>query len=299
MESKYKSLSFFEFSERFPDENSCYVELSRLKWGNVFKCKKCSYDKYCKATRPYDRQCNRCHHVESVTSGTLFHKVKFSILKAFYIVYLVSTNKKGITSTELSRKLELRQKTCWMFKQKVMRAMKSSGNFLLEGSVEVDETFVGGQEEGVVGRKKDKKKLVVFAIEKKLKGVSRVYGKVIKHASGEELGTFMKDNIKEDAQIKTDGWRGYNPVKKSFKNLKQEKSEKKGKSFPQMHRVIMGFKGWLRGMHHSVDNLQAYIDEYCYRFNRSLMKENIFDNLLERMVKAEPFPYKFIYLINA
>jgi len=89
---------------------------------------------------------------------TLFHKVKFSILKAFHIVYYVSTNKKGISSTELSRKLGLGQKTCWFFKQKVMNGMKSSGNFLLVGNVEVDETVIGQQETGVVGRKNAKKK---------------------------------------------------------------------------------------------------------------------------------------------
>jgi len=66
-------------------------------------------------------------------------------LKAFYIVYFVSTNKKGISSTELSRKLGLRQKTCWFFKRKVMKAMESSGNYPLKGSVDVDEFFVGGQ----------------------------------------------------------------------------------------------------------------------------------------------------------
>jgi hypothetical protein len=69
---------------------------------------------------------------------TLFHKIKFPILKAFYIVYFISTNKKGITSTELARKLDLKQKVCWLFKRKVMKAMDSSGNFPLSGSVEVD-----------------------------------------------------------------------------------------------------------------------------------------------------------------
>lgn len=68
-------------------------------------------------------------------------------------MYYVSTSKKGIASTELSRKLDLRQKTCWMFKQKVMQAMASSGDNLLTGKVEVDEFVIGQQEEGVVGRK--------------------------------------------------------------------------------------------------------------------------------------------------
>jgi hypothetical protein len=295
MENKFKSLTIFEFQERFPDENACYEYLIELKWGNGFTCPNCGHTNYCKGKRQYDRQCTSCHRICSPTSGTLFHKLKFSILKAFYIVYYVSTNKKGISSTELSRKLGLRQKTCWAFKQKVMKAMQSSGRHKIGGKAEVDETVVGGQEGGVKGRKNGKKKLVVFAIEKQGKGVSRMYGKVIKQSSSKELGAFMESVLETDAHIKTDKWRGYQPLKKDFCNLEQIESGKKGGNFPELHRTIMGFKGWLRGMHHQVENLQAYVDEYCYRFNRNFMKEGIFENLLLRMVKAPPFNYKPYY----
>lgn len=299
MEAKFKSLSVFEFQERFPDKDSCYRLLEEMKWGKGFICPKCSYTKSCKATRPYERQCNSCHTTISVTSGTLFQGVKFSLLKAFYIVYYVSTSKKGISSTELSRKLELRQKTAWLFKKKVMKAMESSNNFMLEGNVEVDETVVGQQEEDVVGRKNGKKKLVVVAIEKKGKGVSRMYAKVISKASSKELGDFMKKKISKEANIKTDNWTGYRPLKEHFTNMRSVSSGKKGRNFPELHRSIMGFKGWLRGMHHSVKDLQAYLDEYCYRFNRSNMKEGIFDNLMNRMIKTPPYTYKMMSLTNA
>lgn len=89
-----------------------------------------------------------------------------------------------------------------------------------------------------------------------------MYGKVIKKSSAKELGEFMKTTIGTNAQIKTDKWRGYSPLAKDFKNLVQVDSGKKGGNFPDLHRCIMGFKGWLRGMHHQVENLQAYIDEY-------------------------------------
>lgn len=299
MEARFKSLSIFEFQEKFPDDSCCYRYLDGLKWGGGFKCLKCGYTKSCNASRPFERQCNRCHNTVSVTSGTLFQGLKFPILKAFYIVYYVSTSKKGIASTELSRKLELRQKTAWFFKQKVMKAMESSGSFPMEGKVEVDETVVGQQEEGVVGRKNKDKKLVVFAIEKKGRGVSRMYGKVIEKASAKELGSFMKQHIAKEACIKTDEWTGYKPLMGDFANMTRIKSGKKGENFPELHRVIMGFKGWLRGMHHHVDNLQAYVDEYCYRFNRNKMKEGIFENLMKRMVKADPFPYKSMLLSYA
>lgn len=172
--------------------------------------------------------------------------------------------------------------------------MKSSGLYKIAGKAEVDETVVGGQESGVVGRKNNKKKLVVFAIERKGKGVARVYGKVIEKSSAKELGSFMKSTIEANAEIKTDEWTGYKPLKKEFVNLYQVPSGKKGENFPDLHRVIMGFKGWLRGMHHRVEHLQAYVDEYCYRFNRNSMTDGIFDNLLCRMVVAEPCPYKII-----
>lgn len=298
MEQQFRSLTIFDFQKRFKNDEDCLSYLSELKWGNGYTCPKCGNTKYCNGDRAFSRQCTKCHYISSPTSGTLFHKVKFPLLKAFYIVYYVSTNRKGISSTELSRKLGLRQKTCWFFKQKVMRAMKSSGQFKMSGKVEVDETIIGGQEEGVRGRKNNKKRLVVFGIERKGKGISRVYGRVIRKSSAKELGTFMKDTIDSNAQIKTDEWPGYSPLKKIFANLHQVPSGKKGKNFPDLHRVIMNFKSWLRGTHHRVNNLQAYIDEYCYRFNRNNMKEGIFDNLLMRMVKAEPMSYK-VYCLNA
>ncbi len=141
----FESLTIFEFQKRFPDDRACLDYLCGLQWASGFVCPKCGNTKYCKGMKEHTRQCTKCNYQMSPTSGTLFHKVKFSILKAFYIVYYVSTNKKGISSTELSRKPGLRQKTCWLFKQKVMRAMKSSGNNKMKGKVEVDETVVGGQ----------------------------------------------------------------------------------------------------------------------------------------------------------
>ena len=104
----------------------------------------------------------------------------------------------------------------------------------------------------------------------------------------------MKSTIELSANIKTDEWTGYKPLTKDFHNLIQIPSGKKGGNFPDLHRTIMGFRGWLRGMHHRVGHLQSYIDEYCYRFNRSNMKEGVFENLMIRMIKAQPMTHKQI-----
>jgi hypothetical protein len=89
-------------------------------------------------------------------------------------------------------------------------------------------------------------------------------------------------------KITTDKWTGYIPLKADFENLTRVASGKKGSNFPELHRVVMNLKSWLRGVHHHVNDLQDYLNEYCYRFNRSFMKENIFDNLMKRMIEAEP-----------
>lgn len=294
MESKFKSLSVFEFQKRFGSENQCLAYLAEHKWSSGYSCNRCGHRNYCNGNKRYERQCTHCRYIESPTANTLFHKVKFPLVKAFWVVYCLSTSKKGIASTELSRKLQLRQKTCWLFKQKVMRAMRSSQLFPMSGQVEVDETYVGGQDDKAVGRNEGKKKIVVVSIEKKGKGVSRMYGRVIKTASRKNLKKFMKDHIDKDAKIRTDGWTGYQGLSDCFPKLTREKSQAKGKNFRDLHRTIMIFKAWLRGIHHSVRHLQPYLDEYCFRFNRQKMKEGIFENLMNRMIEGEPYPYKLI-----
>lgn len=177
-----------------------------------------------------------------------------------------------------------------------MKAMSSSGKNPMDGKVEVDETFVGGQDEKALGRNEGKKKIMVVAVERKGRGVSRLYGRVVETAARKHLKQFMLDHIAADAEVRTDRWSGYNSLESEFPKLVQQKSEKKGKNFPQLHRTIMMFKVWLRGIHHSVSHLQPYIDEYTYRFNRHKMKEGIFENLMERMVAKPPYPYKEFYL---
>jgi hypothetical protein len=289
MEKSYESLSLFDFQQQFSTDNQCLAYLAAEKWKNGYVCSKCGHTHYCAGMSQYSRQCTRCKHTDSPTSGTLFHKVKFPLVKAFYIVYFVATSKKGIASTELSRKLGLGQKTCWYFKRKVMKAMQSSDNYLLTGKIDVDEFFVGGQEKGKKGRGKENKKLVVLAIEKKERGISRMYGKVIEKADSKNLGGFMRTKIEPQANIKTDKWLGYKPLKKDFENLVQVDSGEKGGNFPEIHRAIMLFKAWLRGIYHRVNDLQAYIDEYTYRFNRHLMKTSIFQNLISRMINRKPY----------
>lgn len=219
----------------------------------------------------------------------MFDKCKFSLLVAFHIAFKISTKKKGMSSLELSEEYELRQKTCWEFKRKIQQAMKSSGNYPLTGEVHVDEFYVGGEEDGVIGRNSDsKKKLIVVALEIVKGGVGRAYAQVIDDASATSFRPFFHKYISREAKIITDEWNGYKPLMNEY-SIEQRKSED-GKNFPQMHIHIMNIKGWLRGIHHhcSKERMQGYLDEYHFRYNRRNQMDTIFDVLLRRMVKYQP-----------
>jgi hypothetical protein len=83
MEKRFKSLNLFEFQSRFPDSDKCREYLAELKWKDGYSCAKCGHGKHCPGNSPFDRQCTRCHYVESPLAGTIFHRCKFPLLKAF------------------------------------------------------------------------------------------------------------------------------------------------------------------------------------------------------------------------
>ena len=283
----FTGTNILEFVKRFDTKEKCLNYLGSIKWERGFSCINCDNTTWSKTKFSYVRRCNKCKYKQSATSGTLYHKCKIDMPKAFMIAFLVSTGKKGISSTELSRKLSLRQKTCYAFKRKVMASMASSGFIKLAGTVDVDEFFVGGLEEGKIGRSKGKKRQVVMGIEMQKKGIVRCHALKIESCGTKQLKPFFEKHISKEANIRTDKWRGYRPLKNEYKNLNQEKSNPK-QNFKLFHRQVMMIKGWLRGIHHSVRNLQPYLDEFCYRFNRIKSFDGIFHNLTSRMINHKP-----------
>jgi len=290
---KFIGVNSITFNRQFQTDEDCFKYLSEIKWQSGYICKKCGHSKYYKGVKPCSRRCMRCKYDESPTAGTMFDKCKFSLLKAFHIAFKISTKKKGMSSEELSDEFELRQKTCWEFKWKIQQAMQSSGRYPLRGVVHVDEFFVGGEEEGGKrGRGKGNKRLVIIALEivKGVKGsFGRAYAAVIRDASSNSFKPFFEKYIDKDADVVTDEWTGYKPLKSTYKNMRQVPSNN-GKSFPELHIHIMNIKIWLRGIHHhcSEERLQGYLDEYHFRFNRRNRMEAIFDLLTQRMVQYEP-----------
>lgn len=287
--NNFVGVNSIKFNQKFKTDDDCLSYLASIKWEEGYSCKKCKASKFCVGKKMHNRRCIKCRYDESPTAGTMFDKVKFSLLKAFHIAFKISTKKKGMSSLELGQEFELRQKTCWEFKWKVQQAMASSLKYPLTGIVHVDEFMVGGPEEQKRGRNKGSKKLIVVALEITSEGVGRAYSEVIEKASSNELGSFLKKYVSNESTIISDKWRGYTSLKKDFSKLEQVDSND-GKNFKDIHIHIMNIKGWIRGIHHhcSKERIQGYLDEYHFRYNRRQNMTSIFDILIKRMVKNEP-----------
>lgn len=131
----FQSIDVKEFKSRFQDDDACLEFLANEKWENGYKCRKCGHDHYCSGRTPYSRRCTKCKHEESATSHTVFHRCRIPLHQAFEIAYMVCTAP-DISSHEISRRINIRQMTCWSFKKKIVECIEKRKDF---SKIEVDE----------------------------------------------------------------------------------------------------------------------------------------------------------------
>ncbi len=284
----YKGQNLLEFAERFKTDSDCIEYLAHMKWSESYACLKCGH-KASQTRSNFSRVCNKCSHIESATANTLFHKVKFGVRKAFFICFEMTTTTKSLSASYVAERFGVTEKTARLFMHKVREAMKSSGQHPIDGTVHIDEFVIGGKEKGKVGRSYDsKKKKIVCAVELTEEGkVKRMYSMKIENYSAKELKKMFEAHISTDASVTTDLWKGYRPLMKEY-NISQIKSDN-GLNFKALHTMVHQIKSWIRTTYSwvSESNINRYLDEFCYRINRSQMKENIFNNIIRRMVVAD------------
>ena len=284
----FQGRNLLEFTEHFKTDDCCKEYLATIKWKDEFKCLKSS-NKTSQIRKNFARTCNKCSHTETASANTLFHKVKFGLRKAFFICFEISTTTKSLSASYMGVRFGVAEKTARLFMHKVREAMKFSENHPMKGNVHIDEFVVGGYEKGKSGRSYDsKKKKVVTTVELTDKGkIKRMYALKIDNFSAKELEKIFTKHIDQNATITTDLWKGYRPLFKEYK-ITQIKSDN-GKNFMALHTMNQQVKSWIRTTYSCVSdfNINRYLDEFCYRLNRSQSKINIFDNLIQRMVKSD------------
>jgi hypothetical protein len=291
----FKGQNLLEFAEAFKTDDDCKKYLADIKWKNGYSCTKCSHSAS-QNRKSFGRICNVCAHIESATANTLFHKVKFGVRKAFFICFEMATSTKSLSASYMAVRYGVTEKTARLFMLKVREAMSSNENNPIDGIVHVDEFVLGGKEQGRIGRSyKGNKKKAITAVELTKEGkVKRMYAMRIEDFSARSLQYMFIKHISRDAQITTDKWKGYRPISKVY-NINQIGSNN-GLNFKALHTMIHQIKSWIRTTYSWVSdfNINRYFNEFCFRINRSQSKSTIFNNLITKMVNAEPIYQKQI-----
>jgi transposase-like protein len=290
-----------EFEARFSTDAACREYLFQLRWPDGFRCPRCGGQKSWPISDVL-LQCSGCSYQSSVTAGTIFQDTRKPLTLWFRAVWWVTSQKNGASAMGLQRVLGLRSyKTAWTWLHKLRRAMVRPDRDRLTGRVEVDETYLGGLEEGVRGRQTERKALIVVAAQEDGPGIGRIRMRRIVDASADSLVLFVQDSVEAGSVVHTDGWLGYEPLKsKSYDHeITFLKGKKKTPSelMPRVHRVISLLKRWLMGTHQgavSLEHLDYYLDEFTFRFNRrkSRSRGKLFFRLLQQAVAIDPVPYK-------
>lgn len=284
----------------FPSDGACMDYLDWLRWPDGFRCPHCGA---ADAGRDHSGRyrCKGCRRRVSVTAGTIFDKTRIPMTVWFEAVWLVTADKGGVSAAHLHRVLPISSyPTAWAMLARLRQVMGAAESTRLSGTVEVDETFIGGPRPGKAGRGALGKTLVAGAIEITPRGWGRARLAVIPDASAPSLKDFVTANIAPGAVVITDGWTAYPPALGEYVHEPVNVSAS-GKPahevLPAVHRLFALVKRTIDGTYHgsgTVEHLPEYLDEFVFRFNRrhSHHRGLVFMRLLQRAVGGDPVTFE-------
>ena len=289
-----------EFDAQFGSEEACRAYLVRLRWPDGFRCPACGQQKAWSVRRRLF-ECATCGRQTSVTAGTIFQDTRSPLTVWFRAMRAVTSQKTGTSALTLQQVLGLGSyQTAWTWLHKLRRAMVRPGRDRLAGDVEVDETYVGGLEDGLSGRGAQKKALIVVAAEDVGQRLGRIRLRRVPDASAKSLQGFIDDVVEPGSQVHTDGWTGYDRVQAHGYRHRitylSEHPQPANELLPRVHLIASLLKRWLLGTHQgavSPAHLDSYLDEFTFRFNRRRSRHRgmLFYRLAQQAVQVNPVPY--------
>lgn len=294
-----------EFQRMFPDDAACAAYLERARWRSGFVCAHCDADgePYRFEARPGVLRCRKCRRDTALTAGTVMERTHIPLNTWFWAAYLVSSHTPGISATQLRRQLGLsRYETTFQILHKLRAGMVRPDADRIGGHanehVEVDETWVGGRTRGE-GKGVHEQVLVAAAVEvcqrkpgskRENKRGGRYAGRlrlaIVPDRTARSLAGFVESAIEPGSMVITDGWSSYKSLgKRGYDHLPAPEAGDPAVAeeyLPIIHLIFSNLKAWINGVHHGVSpkHLQAYLNEFTFRFNRRFYPFNAFRSLL-------------------
>ena len=293
--------TLLELEEQFATEDACLEYLFKLRWPGGFRCPRCGHEKaWLTQRRLY--HCVDCGFQASVTTDTIFQDTKKPLRLWFRAIWHLTSQKYGANALGLQRVLGLGSyHTAWTWLHKLRHAMVRPGRDRLSGTVEVDETYIGGRKPGKRGRGASGKVLVVVAVEVREDKVGRIRLRRVLDASGRSLERAVNEAVEPGSTVRTDGWQGYRglPGMGYVHEVVREEAEVGRNLLPKVNRVVALLKRWLLGTYQGrvqPSHLDYYLDEFTFRFNRrtSRSRGKLFYRLVQHAVVTSPILSKDI-----
>jgi transposase-like protein len=289
--------TLMDLERRFHDEGACASYLAKLRWPTGWVCPRCEGRESWLVRRNRWR-CGQCRYEVSVSAGTLFQDSHLPLTTWFRAMWYVTSQKNGVSALGLQRVLGLGSyKTAWAILHKLRRAMVRPGRDRLNGVVEVDETYWGGEEPGAIGRGAEEKALIIVAAHENGKGIGRIRLRRIPDLTRASLHGFIAQTIEPGSTVRTDGLQAYRELSGYAHERQVQRRQAEGEHLlPRVHRVVSLLKRWLLGTHQGAvghDHLDAYLDEFTFRFNRrtSASRGKLFYRLVQQAVQVDPAPF--------
>lgn len=294
-----EAMTLFEFHQRFPTEKECAQHLFNLRWPDGFTCPRCSGQKYWFHSSRLLYECKNCRYQVSLTAGSAMHKTKTPLMVWFWTIFLVACDKRGHSALSISKELKVSYWVAWTLLQKIRRAMRGQDSqYKLKGIVEFDDAYFGGKDGGEKrGRGTSKSKvLVAISTDEEKKYAGFVKMQVVKNLDADTVNKFVTENIEPGSKVQTDDLNIYDSLSDHGIVHEQYPIVSGEKPLPWAHTIIANAKRFILGTYHGLDSkhLQAYLDEFCYRFNRRFWEDQLFDRLLAACINSESISYSEI-----
>ncbi|MDN3551483.1 IS1595 family transposase [Mucilaginibacter aquaedulcis] len=290
-----------KFRKDYPNDDVCLDMIFKLRFAKMPCCPQCSQQTTFK--RIVGRRCYQCSDKDCQyqlypTAGTVFEKTKTSLVDWFYVIYLMTSTRNGVSGKEIQRQLGVTYKCAWRMGHQIRLLMANGGlEGMLSGVVEVDETYIGGKAQ-------NKHKKVREAVNQNGKGVNspkvavmamlerdgNIRTQIIPKATGAVLKPIINDNVKGGSVVITDGHRGYKGLDTSFEHsvVNHEQDEY---VIGKMHtNTVEGYfshlKRTIKGTHIHVSrkHMKKYVDECTFKYIHRSKGQEMFHTILSRVV---------------
>ena len=294
--AQQEEMNMIDFMEKFDTDEKCREYMYKIRWAEGFICPKCGIkDEPFQITSRNLYQCRHCTHQTSVTAGTIMDKTRTPLRKWFLGMYMMGSDKRGCSALRLKRELGIAYDTAWTMSHKIRKAMgEREGLYLLEGTVEMDEAFFGSPDEGGKrGRGSDKTPVVVgLSLGKKGEPIY-CKAQVLDKVDGEAIIAFAKQAVQPGTVVLTDGLNIYCSLSKNGYVHQPKKVDPKNapEHLKWLHTIVSNMKAFFAGTYHGLDSrhLQAFLDEFCFRFNRRFWQGQLFARTLAACSRTLPF----------